>query len=79
MFEHVAVVAPPELLDGSLGGNFVLVASDRPIDEAGIERAVAARNGREVVIVDAAAVEFADGARVLRDEYAPVDQLLGRP
>ena len=79
VFEHVAVVAPPELLDGSLGGNFVLVASDRPIDETGIGRAVAARNGREVVIVDAAAVEFADGARVLRDEYAPVDQLLGRP
>lgn len=79
VFEHVAVVAPPELLDGSLGGNFVLVASDRPIDEAGIARAVAARNGREVVIVDAAAVEFAGGAQVLRDEYAPVDQLLGRP
>jgi spermidine synthase len=79
VFAHVAVVAPPELLDGSTGGNFVLVASDTPIDGPGIESVITARSGREVVIIDAAALDFAAGARVLRDEYAPVDQLLGRP
>jgi spermidine synthase len=79
VFGHVAVVAPPELLDGSTGGNFVLVASDSPIDGSGIESVITARNGREVVITDTDAIDFAADAQVLRDEYAPVDQLLGRP
>lgn len=79
VFAHVAVVAPPGLLDGSVGGNFVLVASDSPIDGTAITAAITARNGREAVLVDAEAAAFAGGAQVLRDEYAPVDQLLGRP
>ena len=79
VFGHIAVVATPELLDGSTGGNFVLVASDSPIDGHAIQLALATRDGREAVLVDGAAVDFVDGAAVLRDEYAPVDQLLGRP
>lgn len=79
VFGHVAVVAPPELLDGSTGGNFVLVASDAPIDGSAIAATIAARNGREVLIIDAAAIDFAADAKLLRDEYAPVDQFLGRP
>ena len=32
VFEHVLVLAPQQRIDGSTGGNFVLVASDSPID-----------------------------------------------
>ena len=79
VFEHVAVIAPPALLDGSAGGNFVLVASDAPIAAAAIREAIAARGGTEGLIVGNAVLDFIDGARPLRDEFAPVDQLLSGP
>jgi spermidine synthase len=79
VFPHVAVIAPPSLLDGTAGGNFVLVGSDAPIDASAIRATIARRGGIERVLTDDAALTFADGARVLRDEYAPVDQLLSRP
>jgi len=79
VFPHVAVIAPPSLLDGTAGGNYVLVGSDSPIDVDAIEAAIEARSGVEVVLVDEAVLPFVNGARVLRDEFAPVDQLLSRP
>ncbi|MCB1247098.1 MAG: fused MFS/spermidine synthase, partial [Acidimicrobiia bacterium] len=76
VFDHVAVVAPPDYLSGSRGGNWVLVGSNHPIDSD----AVAVRvPGTEVVLVDAAALAWAQPGIVLRDEYAPTDQLLSRP
>ncbi|MDP8977744.1 MAG: fused MFS/spermidine synthase [Actinomycetota bacterium] len=79
VFDHVAVVAPDARLRGRLGGNFVLVASDAPIDTAGIRRAGAARGGDERILSGAALDRFAGGAPVLTDDYAPVDQLLTVP
>jgi spermidine synthase len=79
VFEHVAVIAPQALLDGSAGGNYVLVASDTPIAAPAIREAIAAREGTERLIVENAVLEFIDGARPLRDEFAPVDQLLSGP
>lgn len=76
VFDHVAVVAPSEYLDGERGGNFVLAGSNAPIEEP----AVAAHlvDG-ETVIVDGAVVEWVGEARSLSDAFAPVDQLLSRP
>jgi spermidine synthase len=75
-FAHVAVVAPFRVLDGSDGGNLVLVASDRPIPAD----AIAAKNpgsDRDYTAVgDALARAFAGRAHVLTDDDAPVDQLL---
>ncbi len=79
VFGHVAVVAPAAQLRGRLGGNFVLVASDAPIDVTRIERAGTARGGDEQVLSGAALDRFAGRAKVLTDDYAPVDQLLTVP
>jgi spermidine synthase len=71
VFDHVAVIAPPDYLSGADGGNFVLVASDEPLPVEELSRRAAAR-GEQVVAGDT----FAGGAQVLTDDDAPVDQLL---
>lgn len=79
VFANVALFAPPSYLGGEAGGNFVLVASNDPIDVAGIQSRIRQRGGIELGIQDAALTEFINGARVLTDDFAPVDQMLGRP
>lgn len=79
VFEHVAVFAPPAYLAGEAGGNFVLAASDQPIAvEETLER-IAARGGREEAVTGDALEAFVGDAPVLRDDYAPVDQMIDRP
>ena len=78
VFDHVAVIAPPILLSGEHGGNFVLAASDDPIDAAAVAAAVSSRNGEEEVLTDQAARAFAGDAPLLTDDHAPVDQWLAR-
>lgn len=78
VFDHVAMVVPPSYAEGDQGGNFVLVASDRPIDGAAITRAVGARQGGEVVVEGPQLRDFTAGAPVLTDDQAPVDQWLAR-
>ncbi|NNC92973.1 MAG: fused MFS/spermidine synthase [Acidimicrobiia bacterium] len=77
VFAHVAVVAPPELLDGADGGNFVLAGSQHRIDAEALMDVLEARSADSRVIMDQAVEAWADGAPVLRDDFAPVDQLLG--
>jgi spermidine synthase len=77
VFEHVAVIAPAPRLAGEEGGNFVVVASDRPLPLDAIERANAARGDDDRVLGEPAALDqFIGGADVLTDEHAPVDQLI---
>jgi len=76
VFPYVAVVAPQVYLDLERGGNFVLVGSMQPIPSAVIERLVTAN---EVVVTGLDALEWFGDANVLRDDYAPVDQLISRP
>lgn len=80
VFEHVAVFAPPTYLAGQAGGNFVLVASHRPLDTDAILAAIQARGGTEDVVTGPADLAgFIDGSPVLTDDFAPVDQMLTRP
>ncbi len=79
VFPHVLVVAPASYLAGDAGGNFVLVGSTGPVAADAVAAAIAARGGEEQVLAGAAARAWADGAPVLRDDFAPVDQLLTRP
>ena len=76
VFAHAAVLAPAERLDGQQGGNFVLVAADRPVHvEAALERA----RQRDVdweALTGQALDQWVADAPVLTDDYAPVDQLL---
>ena len=77
VFDHVAVIAPPERIEGRDGGNFVMVGSNAPIDLDGIQARAVERGDDDIVVGDAAGLDaFIDGARVLTDDFAPVDQLI---
>jgi spermidine synthase len=84
VFEQVAVLAPPDRLAGTRGGNFVVIASDDPLPvEAILARNHARGDDEEVIVSDgtttaagASFADFVDGARILDDDHAPVDQLL---
>ncbi len=76
VFPYVSVVAPQTYLDFERGGNFVLVGSMQPISPSAIEALV---TNNEVVITGPAARAWFDGATVLTDDFAPVDQLISRP
>lgn len=70
-FAHVRLIGIPGSDGEPLGGNGVLLASDRPLPAAAGSGADGAYTwkGREVV-------DFAGDAPILRDDDAPVDQLL---
>jgi spermidine synthase len=76
VFDHVAVVAQPERIAREEGGNLVLVGSDAPIDTAAIQARISAPDGPETVADGPTLEAFIGDAPVLRDGYAPVDQLL---
>jgi spermidine synthase len=78
VFSYVALFAPPNYLAGASGGNFVLVASQQAIDVAVIEARIAGRGGVEIGIEAAELTEFIGDSPILTDDYAPVDQMLGR-
>lgn len=78
VFSHVALFAPPDYLTGLAGGNYVLVASPEPVDVEAIESAIRRRGGAEVGIDGDRLTSFIADAGVLTDDYAPVDQMLGR-
>lgn len=79
VFANVMVIAPADYLYGARGGNYVLAATDRPIDAAAVAATIAERGGAELVLVGADLDDWIDEARVLTDDYAPVDQLIRRP
>jgi spermidine synthase len=77
VFEHVAVVGPPDRVAGDDGGNLVLLASDAPLPVDAIVAANRARGDDDIVVSgDEAIGRWIGGAEVLTDEHAPVDQLL---
>lgn len=78
VFEHVAVLAPPDYLAGQAGGNFVLVGSDSPLDMVAVTATISARGGREMALSDDELVGFVDGLLPLTDDFAPVDQMIDR-
>jgi SAM-dependent methyltransferase len=80
-FPNVAIISGRSTIEGDTGGNLVLVASEIPIDPAAVEEASAAwvEPSGTVVLVERAEVDaFIGSSVVLTDDFAPVDQLLGR-
>ena len=80
-FDHIAVISGEATLDGEAGGNVVLVASDAPIDATAILDHVAAWSEPTptgIIHGPIEIAEFVGDAPTLTDDYAPVDQLLGR-
>jgi hypothetical protein len=79
-FEHVAFISQPGSHDGWAGGTFIMLAAHQPIDGAHFRTLLAERGWRHVVVDDRAAVDdFVTGAPILRDDFAPVDQLISQP
>ncbi|MFC6286760.1 fused MFS/spermidine synthase [Nocardioides sp. GCM10027113] len=75
-FEHVALAARPETLFGDRGGNLVAVAGARPLDTAAWADRMAERGTGWTVIEGERLDDWVEDAPVLRDDHAPVDQLL---
>ena len=75
-FDHVALMAPPEVLAGEEGGNLVLVASDAPIPADALAQRSSRRQEPTAVVGREGVDDFAGEAQVLTDDDAPVDQLL---
>lgn len=77
-FEHVVVTGEAPLGGGPGvgGGNIVVVASDEPVDTAGLTERLQER-GVPWVVSDGADLDaWVGDAEVLTDDHAPVDQLL---
>ena len=81
VFDDVAVIAPPSVLDGSnrQGSNFILVGGDDLPAGDVIRLALSEQDPTAALATDEALGDFIGDAEVLTDEFAPVDQLLGRP
>jgi spermidine synthase len=81
VFSQVAAIASRGTIAGEGGGNLVLVASDTPLDTEAVEAAIATWGEGETTAVVAAPNEvqaFIGPSFTLTDDFAPVDQLLGR-
>jgi spermidine synthase len=76
VFPHVLLLARAPVLAGDDGGNLVAVASRSPLPGGDIAAALDERNLRWEVAEGADLDAFVGDARVLTDDYAPVDQLL---
>ncbi|MFF2537468.1 fused MFS/spermidine synthase [Streptomyces cyaneofuscatus] len=81
VFEHVAVIgAPVDIgLDPAatpLGGNMVLLASDRPFDAPAIQETLDTRETDWRIATGDTVTAWTGDAPVLTDDHAPVDQLL---
>ena len=78
VFDHVAIIGRPDAFgDGrGLGGNYVVIGSDAPLPVEEIEAANRGRGHADEVLHGDALTTFVGDARVLTDDYAPVDQLL---
>ncbi|MFI5890480.1 fused MFS/spermidine synthase [Actinoplanes sp. NPDC051513] len=75
VFPYVALIAPPKALAGEVGANFVIVASHAPLPLDAIRSRLV---GLPEPVTLQPSASFAAGARVLTDDFAPVDQLLSR-
>ena len=81
LFRHLAVISGRDTLAGDAGGNVVLVASSEPLDVAAVTSRIETwgESAETGILADPADVAaFIGDAQVLTDDFAPVDQLLGR-
>ncbi len=76
VLDHVAVLAPADIVDRSGGGNLIAVASDRPLPMEAIAARVGERDLDWQVLEGDDLAAWVGDAQVLTDDEAPVDQLL---
>jgi spermidine synthase len=73
VFDHVVVIRGEAVTEG-FRGNSVIVASDTLLDPADFTELLTAAGDPGAVVVDFDA--YIDGATILTDDFAPVDQLI---
>jgi MFS family permease len=79
VFEHVAFIGPGSRIDGTSGGNLVLMGSDAPFPAEAILAANEASEGMAELVTDRVTLDaWIDDAPVLTDDHAPTDQLISR-
>lgn len=76
VFDHVAVLGPAGRFDDSAGGNTIVLASDAPLPLDTLRAELLRRGADDEVRADDDLDDLVDGATVLTDDFAPVDQLL---
>ncbi|CAN5885134.1 hypothetical protein BH23ACT12_BH23ACT12_01740 [soil metagenome] len=76
VFPHVALISRPDVIAGEGGDNLVMVGSQSPLPIEAIRTELARRAPEFTLIQGRRYEEFAGDARVLTDDYAPVDQLV---
>ncbi|MEU0177047.1 fused MFS/spermidine synthase [Streptomyces massasporeus] len=80
-FEHVAVLGEPAAIGqgpsaDSVGGNLVVLASDRPVDLRAAQKKLDARHTGWKITTGGDLDSWTGDAPLLTDDHAPVDQLL---
>lgn len=79
VFDHVGLYGPVSRLEGTRGGNVILLASNEPLPREAILRTNLSREGSAHLATSGAEISsFIEFAPVLRDDFAPTDQLLTR-
>ncbi len=80
VFDHVVPISREAALNGVAGANFLVVASMQPLTNEALRTAVATLGPARALLYDDILLErFVGDAQILTDDFAPVDQLLGRP
>ncbi len=81
VFGDLMIVARPDVLadQGDVGANIILVGGEDLPERDAVVQAVAAQASGSAVSDPATVEAFIDGATLLTDDYAPVDQLIGNP
>lgn len=77
VFRNVALMSYGSVFDGTGGGNILIVASDAPLPD--LEDPIAENAGEYELRLGNDVAVFARDADVLRDDFAPVDQLITTP
>lgn len=76
VFPHVALVAPRKALDGTVGSNFVIVASKSSLALDALRTRLDLATDPVALVSGPELARWVGDAKVLTDDYAPVDQLL---
>lgn len=73
---HTALLARPEQLAAGGGGNFILVGAHQPVPAEAVDANAARLGEPSRALTGAAYREISQAGILLRDDFAPVDQLL---
>jgi spermidine synthase len=76
VFPHVALIAPEAALAGEVGSNFVIVASRSPLPLTALGARLTRVEKPVKLLSGPGLTTYIGGARVLTDDFAPVDRLL---